>query len=72
MHGAEMFAWIIMTPHDRWNMRNEKGALRACYLVIVQLHRIRRPAAELVVLRIGAEGGGQQNARLRALGMGCD
>jgi hypothetical protein len=25
VHGAEVFAWIITMPHDRWNMRNEKA-----------------------------------------------
>jgi hypothetical protein len=23
--GAEMFAWIIMMPHERWNIRSENG-----------------------------------------------
>ena len=23
--GAEMFAWMSMSPHERWNMRREKG-----------------------------------------------
>ena len=23
--GAEMFSWIIMMPHERWNMRSEKA-----------------------------------------------
>ena len=22
--GAEMFCWIIIMPHERWNMRSEK------------------------------------------------
>ena len=25
MQGAEMFAWIIMMPHERWNMRSENA-----------------------------------------------
>jgi hypothetical protein len=45
-----------------------KGALRTGHLVVVQLHGIRGPATELVVLRIGSEDRGQQNTRLRALG----
>ena len=24
VQGAEMFSWIIMMPHERWNMRSEK------------------------------------------------
>jgi hypothetical protein len=25
VHGAEMFFWIIMMPHERWNIRSEKA-----------------------------------------------
>ena len=29
VQGAEIFAWIIMMPHERWNMRSEKLPGRA-------------------------------------------
>jgi len=25
VHGAEMFSWISISPHDRWCMRSENG-----------------------------------------------
>ena len=39
-----------------------EGTLRARHLVVVELHRVDGAAAELVVLRVGAENGGQQNS----------
>ena len=61
-----MFAWISIRPHERWNMRSENGALHPRHLVVVQLHRVDRAAAVLVVLGVGAEDAGQQHARARA------
>ena len=44
-------------------------ALRPRHLVVVQLHRVHRPAAVLVVLGVRAEDAGQENLGLRTLGM---
>ena len=44
-------------------------ALLARHLVVVELHRVDRPAAELVVLGVGTEHGREQDARAGALRM---
>ena len=69
VQGAEIFAWIIMMPQERWNMRNENAALRARDLVVIKLHRVDGAAAEFVVLRVRAENRSQKNAGARSLGM---
>lgn len=52
-------------------MKHTQGedALQARDLVVVELHRIDDPTAELVVLGVGAEDGSEQNPRGRAFGM---
>ena len=67
--GAEMFFWIIRIPHERWNMRRENGTLLARHLVVVQLHRVNLPAAEFIVLGVGAKDGTEQNTSASAFGM---
>ena len=62
-----MFSWIIMMPHERWNIRNEKASLGARHLVMVKLHRVDAAAAELIILRVRSENGGQKNAGTCAL-----
>ena len=66
VQGASMFAWIIIRPQLRWNIRSENGALGPRHLVVVKLHRVHPPAAVLVVLAVGPEDAGQQHAGLRA------
>ncbi len=61
-----MFAWIIISPQLRWNIRKRKRPLGAGYLVVIKFHRVQRPAAVLVVLGIGTEYAGQQHAGPRA------
>ena len=46
-----------------------EGALRAGYLIVVQLHGVDGAAAEAVVLRVGAEDGGEQDTGASAFGM---
>jgi hypothetical protein len=46
-----------------------KAALRACDLIVIELHRIDGAAAELVVSRVWAEDRTQQDAGLLSLGM---
>ena len=36
VEGAEMFSWIIMMPHERWNIRNEKHPWARVLVVAVQ------------------------------------
>ena len=48
-----------------------EGSLLARDLVLVELHRVDGPAAELVVLRVRAEDRGEQDACVNALGMLC-
>ena len=56
-----MLAWISIRPQLRWNIRSENGPCVARDLVVVQLHRVHRAAAVLVVLGVGAEDAGQQH-----------
>ena len=49
-----------------------KAALRPRDLIVIELHRIDGAAAELVILRVRAKYGGQQDARALALGMGWE
>jgi hypothetical protein len=46
-----------------------KAALRACDLIVIELHRVDGAAAELVVSRVRAENRTQQDAGLRSFGM---
>jgi len=46
-----------------------KAALRACDLIVIELHRIDGAAAELVVSRVRAENRTQPDAGLRSFGM---
>jgi hypothetical protein len=47
-----------------------KSSLRPRHLIVIKLHRIDGPAAELVVLRIRAKHGAQQNTSMTSLEMG--
>src|SRR5581483_6592277 len=46
-----------------------KCPLSARHLVVIQLHGIDRPAAKLIILRVGAENRGQQDTGGGALRM---
>ena len=60
-------AWIIMMPHERWNIRSEKLPLRARDLVVIKLHGVDGAAAEFIVLRVGSEDRTQQHTRRNTL-----
>ena len=61
---------VLLDHHDApraMEHAQRKAPLGAGHLVVVQLHRVDRAAAELVVLRIRPKNGGQQNTGACAL-----
>src|SRR3954469_19634581 len=63
---------VCLDQHDApgtMEHAQREAALRPCDLIVVKLHRIDGAAAELVVSRVWAEDGTQQEAGLRSLGM---
>ena len=64
---------IFLDHHDPPRaVKHAQGewTLLASDLVVIQLHGVDGAAAEPVVLRVGAENGGQQDAGLGTFGMG--
>ena len=64
---------VLLNHHDAPGTMEEtrrKCALHARHLVVIKLHRIDGTAAKLVVLRVRTEHGTQEDAGVRAFGMG--
>lgn len=65
---ADVFLDQLDAPGSVEHAQRE-AALNSRHLVVVQLHRVDRPAAELVVLCVGPEDAGQQHSGSGALRM---